>query len=668
VAATTSTPESVPLDQLPPGKLRCVITEKLRQDTPEEHVRQRVARSLLETYGYDRADIEVEFTIKAGSAKGKKKPRIDLAIFRPGASHEQENVFIAIECKRDNVRPSDIKEGTEQLCSYMAICLNCQYGMWFGSSFHVIEKVQVTRGGRSEFEYQDASDIPRRGQSSPAALKFQDLVPAREDELPVVFKRCHDYIYGNQGFQKERAFHELVKVLFCKVWDEETSRGPVRFYIGNADRRDEVGRRRLKKTIDDLFEQVKKKYAYIFRHDDIIELEPGVLAYVVTELQRFNLQDTRADAKGEAYQQLVGANLRGDRGEFFTPRNVCDMAVRMAFATYPKEEWTSLKVIDPACGTGGFLTSVLVLWRETILTAERSKRGGSLTKAVEETDRRLLDVARANLFGVDINPVLARSAQMNLVMHGDGSTNVYRANTLLPPGEWPSDPPNDLAKYVHLGEFDIVVTNPPFGSKVPVDDAHVLSQYELAQEGLEGEGRRGKRPPEQLFVERALELAKPGGRVAIVLPDSILSNPGLVFIRRWILRKARVLASISLPTVTFEPHTGTKTSVVILQKRQPHEERLIAGGGKTAEYKVFMATPRQVGHDRRSNPVYLRTPEGDIIEGEETRQIIRRQSDGSFKVETRHEKLPVIHDEIPEVVRYFEAWCQQNSRMEWING
>ena len=189
---------------------------------------------------------------------------------------------------------------------------------------------------------------------------------------------------------------------------------------------------------------------------------------------------------------------------------------------------------------------------------------------------------------------------------------------------------------------------------------------ELATEGLEGEGRRGKRPPEQLFVERALELAKPGGRVAIVLPDSILSNPGLVFIRRWILRKARVLASISLPNVTFEPHTGTKTSVVILQKRTPEEERLVAGGGKAGEYKVFMATPREVGHDRCSNPVYLRTPEGDIIEGEETRQIIRRQGDGSFKIETRHDKLPVIHDEIPEVVRYFEAWCQQNGRMEWI--
>jgi type I restriction enzyme M protein len=654
-----SSPVEPLVETIPPGRVKCIITGKLRRDTPEEHVRQRIARSLLDGYGYEKADIEVEYTIKEGSTKGKKRPRIDVAIFRPGDAHIQNNVFIAVECKRPDIKPSDIKDGTEQLCSYMSLCINCQYGMWVGSTFQVIEKVEVNRGGRKEYNYDDASDIPRRGHITPETLTFDNLSPAREDELTVVFRRCHDYIYGNQGLPKERAFHELLKVLFCKVYDEENSSGPLKFYISNADRRDEVGVRKLKKTLDDIFDLVKRQYSYIFRGDDVIELEPKVLAYVVTELQRFDLSDTQADVKGAAYQQLVGANLRGDRGEFFTPRNVCDMAVRMAFATYPRDDWLHLKVLDPACGTGGFLTTVLTLWRELIFEGEKTKRKGNLTKAVEDTDNRLLTVARNYLYGIDMNPVLARSAQMNLVMHGDGSTNVFRANSLAPPGEWPSDPPNDVAQRVKLGAYDVVVTNPPFGSKVPIDDPHILQQYDLAKIGTSDQDYALSRPPEQLFVERCLSFVKPGGRIAIVLPDSILSNPGLKHVRQWILSKARVVASISLPQVTFEPHTGTKTSVLLLQKFTEEEKRLLKPETSIPPYDVFMATPQEVGHDRRSNPVYLRTPEGEDIEYTEERTVLKRASNGTYREEVVSEMKPVIHDELPEVVRYFQEWLEQ---------
>src|SRR5262249_37330372 len=157
-----------------------------------------------------------------------------------------------------------------------------------------------------------------------------------------------------------------------------------------------------------------------------------------------------------------------------------------------------------------------------------------------------------NLVGIDFNPVLVRAAQMNLVMHGDGSTNVFHANSLLPPGEWPSEPPNDVQRRVRPGTFDIILTNPPFGSKIPIDDPYILGQFELARFEMEKGQRRASMPPEQLFIERCLYLLRPGGRLAIVLPDSILSNPGLAFIRRWVLKLARVIASIDLPQVTFE--------------------------------------------------------------------------------------------------------------------
>lgn len=463
----TITEESITL--IPPGKLRCVITDKLRKDTPEEHVRQRIARSLIEDYGYDRPDIAVEFSIKMG----RSRKRVDIAIFPPRAEHKQENVKIIIECKREDVRPTDRDNGVEQLKSYLAACPNARFGMWVGSELQVWERLVSPTG---EISFEEATDIPRFGYDAPQPITFAELVPAQE-ELIAVFKRCHNYIYGNQGLQKEPAFQELLKLIFCKVYDEEyTTSGTMRFFIGNEDRRSEIGQRRLQKTIEELFEDVKARYPYIFGPDERIRLDNRVLAYVVSELQRYSLLQTQADVKGTAYEQLVGSNLRGDRGEFFTPRNVCDMAARIVLETYPQEKWLQLRILDPACGTGGFLVAVMNIWREYLQAVQLRKWPNSESKALEETIRILRDTADRYLMGIDFNPVLVRAAQMNLVMHGDGSTNVYHANSLLPPGEWSED----VKKQIRPGSFDVILTNPPFGSKVPIDDPHILEQFELA--------------------------------------------------------------------------------------------------------------------------------------------------------------------------------------------
>lgn len=645
---------------VPAGKLRCVVTGTLRSDTPEEHVRQRVARSLMDDYGYSKDDIHVEFVLKVGSKRGRRKPRLDLAVFRPGVDHEQANIFIGIECKREDIPESDIQDGTEQLLYYMAACLNCRFGMWVGSSIRFFEKVASTRSG--EYEFNDASDIPRCGFDTPRPLKHSDLAPAAEEDLMAVFRRSHNYIYSNQGLGKEQAFQEFLKLIFCKVYDEDRTGSTVRFYIGNEDRRSDIGQRKLADTIAALFADVKRRYPYIFGANERVELNNRVLAYVVTELQRYSLTDTPADAKGKAYEELVGTNLLGDRGEYFTPRNVCDMATRMVFATYPKSRWTELKILDPACGTGGFLVSALNLLRDAI-REDVEDRYTDLGQVETETARRVKEVATANLFGIDFNPVLARSAQMNMVMHGDGSTGVFHTDSLLPPGEWPREPPNDPYYKVKFGEFDIVITNPPFGANTPIDDSHIVSQFEIAQEGM-SRGRRKSMPPERLFVERCLKLVKPGGRVAIVLPDSILSNPGLTYLRGWILRNARVLASVSLPALTFMPQTGTKTSVLILQRKTPEEIEAETESGSARDYPIFMATPTAVGHGRRAGDVvYLRTPDGDTIEYMLKRRIIRRVAGGNFEEVVRAEPVKVKHDELPEVARSFEEWCREIPRM-----
>lgn len=644
---------------IPSGKLRCVVSGKLRQDTPEENVRQRIARSLLDNYGYEKADIEIEFTINQGS----KKPRVDIAIFSPNTEHKQENIKIIVECKREEIKPTDRDNGVEQLKSYISACLNTKFGMWIGSELQVWEKIT----DKNEYKLEPATDIPRFGFEAPQRLSFAELVPA-QDELIDVFKRCHNYIYGNQGFQKEQAFQELLKIIFCKVYDEDTATDTMRFFIGNKERRSEIGQRQLRQTIESLYEAVKQRYPYIFDKEESIRLENRVLAYLVGEMQRFSFLQTEADVKGTAYEQLVGSNLRGDRGEFFTPRNVCEMASRMALLTYPQKEWLNLKILDPTCGTGGFLVAAMNVLKEVIREQQLKKWRNNESKAEEETTRILKQTANSNLLGIDFNPILVRAAQMNLVMHGDGSTNVFHANSLLPPGEWPSTPPNDVANYVKPNNFDVIVTNPPFGSNIAIDDSHILDQFEIARLATTGNQASGSLPPEQLFIERCLYLLKPSGRLAIVLPDSILSNPGLATLRRWILKKARIIASVDLPQVTFEPYTGTQTSVLLLQKKTEAEIQLEEQLGQPKDYQVFMTMPQAVGHDRRGNVHYLRTPEGDLIEYEEERLVSRRTADGSQVVEHRRQRKRVVHDDLPEVVRYFSEWLQKGDRMRWLNG
>ncbi len=649
---------STELTFIPVGKLRCIITDKLRKDTSEEHVRQRVARSLITDYGYKREDVEVEYRINIGV----RRPRVDIAIFPPNIKHVQEHINIIIECKSEDIKPTDKDNGVEQLKSYMSASLNCSYGMWVGSELQAWERIVTSQ---DTHDFLPASDIPRFGADAPQPPRFADLVPA-ETDLVAAFRRCHNYIYGNQGLQKDLAFNELLKVIFCKVQDEANSFDTLRFFIGNEERRSRVGQGRLRNTLEGLYSEVRSRYPYIFGSDEAIRLNDQVLAYVVGELQRYSLIRTRADVKGIAYEQLVGSNLRGDRGEFFTPRTVCRMVAEMVLATFPPERWLDIRVLDPAVGTGGFLVALINVWNDHIRQIEQGRWGEDDTQVSHAARERLRDVASRQLFGIDFNPTLARAAQMNLVMHGDGSTNVFHENSLRPPGEWSREEKNNVAGSIGFDQFDAILTNPPFGADIPIDDPHILEQFQLSTLG--SDTLTLAIPPDQLFIERSLQLLRPGGRLAIVLPDSILSNPGLVGTREWILKNARVIASIDLPQETFQPHTGTQTSVLLLQKKTNAEITFEKESGHRIEYEIFMAVPSAVGHDRRGNSLPRRTLEGHVIEHEEVERILRRDPDGKFVGETFTRRVPVVHDELPIVAESFRTWVSNPSRMKWLNG
>jgi len=268
--------------------------------------------------------------------------------------------------------------------------------------------------------------------------------------------------------------------------------------------------------------------------------------------------------------------------------------------------------------------------RRKIVEFEQAK-GGTEEQIRNRAGVRVKELAERNLFGMDINPFLVRTTQMNLVMHGDGSVNVFQGDSLAAPGEWDDE---GARQKVKQDEFDIVVTNPPFGGQAHIDDPHVLSRYELP--ALDAKDTRRLMPAEQLFVEGALRYVKRGGYLAIVLPRSILNNPGLQFIRKWLLRNTRIVASIDLPKETFAEGGGVPNPSVLIAQRLTREEARLAQAGALNEYQIFMAIPKKVGIDKRGNAVYVRTPDGFIV------------LDGNEK--------PTVDDDLPKIVSAFDEW------------
>ncbi|MDN5935335.1 MAG: N-6 DNA methylase [Nitrosospira sp.] len=564
---------------LPDGKICDFIDDVVRNDTPEEYVRQNIERRLVKELGYKLERIAVEYAIKVGSAR----KRVDLAIFPDGAQHTQENIEIIIECKQDNVKPSNQKDGEEQLKSYISSCPNAQWGMWTNGRYKSVFR-RVEAAGRIHWE--EPNDIPAHDGNIDDIDRpqRQNLKHATDDNMLFSFRICHDHIYVTDGLQKQPAFFELLKVIFCKIYDERDIPKPLEFYATTKEKANQDGRLTVKKRIGKIFESVKKRYPTIFDSNDTLKLEPRSLAYVVGELQRYSFLDTHIDVKGKAYEELVGANLRGDRGEFFTPRNIQRMAIRM-LDIRPGE-----KILDPSCGTGGFL---VIAMNEVIQRLKGAAAGMTSSDAYRQAlNEQVRETAAQTFFGFDINPDLVKATKMNMVMNNDGSGNILRTDSLLHPHQWESSFREQLAKSLgidhadlrgpnDLAHFDIIATNPPFGSNLPIVDRETLSQFELGHVWKKND--RGcwelngdlymSQPPEILFIERCWQFLKPGGRMAIVLPDGILGNPALEYVRYWIITRCRIIASVDLHADTFQPRNGTQTSILILQRKTEAEIR-----------------------------------------------------------------------------------------------
>lgn len=660
---------------VPEAKICDYIDQKFRNDTPEEYVRQNLEKRLVNEHRYPRDRIRVEYTINLGS----NKPRADLVVFpKDSTSFTQDKVQIIIECKREAVEPQSRKDGVGQLKSYMAACPNCEWGMWTNGKYkEVVRKVKNEKGEWGFIEY---NDIPSADGSTEDINrpKRSTLKSAVEDNLLFVFKTCHNHIYATDGLQKQPAFFELLKVIFCKIEDERNVPNALEFYATSEERSNPDGQLTAMKRVSKIFERVKKKYKTIFEENEQIKLQPRSLAYVVSELQKYSLLNTDIDIKGKAYEELVGSNLRGDRGEFFTPRNITKMTVGMLA---PKD---NERVLDPASGTGGFLVTAM----NYIINSLKEKMAvqfGKLEDQWSDQDRQLvrgkiMEIAASNFYGFDLNPDLVKATKMNMVMNNDGSGNILPTNSLLPPHEWTDEFKTKLAEVLGINKsylvshkslalFDVVVTNPPFGSKIPIKDANILEQFELGyvwrKNKLGGGWAKTERlqssvPPEQLFIERCLQLLKPGGRMGIVLPDSILGSPGLGYIRQWLIKNTYLIASLDLHPDTFQPRNGTQTSVLLLQKKTQAEIDEEEKTGQMRDYNIFMAKVDKIGHDKRGTPTFKRDEHGaEILVPEENNVTELGSTANGTPTAMAISKVKVPDDQTRIVPSVFDKWKRE---------
>jgi type I restriction enzyme M protein len=553
--------------------LDVVSGTKQLKETSKEIVRQRIARALFHEDGISYDDMAIDFSMRIDG----RLRRIDIAIFHGATNHIKENISRVVVCRpepnigRNVARIRDHQQAEkdlEELKAIMGELPDCRYGLWTnGLDFFYLEKEEK----RFETTYTPIGYWPEAGESFSTFDAASRAYTRRADKemLRTAFRRCHNFIHGNEGMPKDAAFWQFLYLIFCKIHDEHYPRSEQRFWINAREQFDAVGRQEVRRRILNLFNEVKQSYGSVFRGNEEITLSDRALAFMVSELSRYNFLRTDVDAKGAAYQEIVGTNLRGDRGQYFTPRGVTALAVKMLA---PRE---NERVLDPACGTGGFLTATLAYMLECFRASVSSKRDDESSEEFRTITDRLAEYAKQNIYGADFDPFLIKASQMSMVMSGDGRGHLYNINSL----EFPYGYLPDLERAqqeCRLGSADIVMTNPPFGSDIPIVDRHILEQYQLAhrwERDPEGGFRstgviQGSVAPEILFIERCVQWLKPGGRMAIVVPNGILGNPATEYTRWWILHHTWVLASVDLPVEVFivEANVNILTSLLVLKK------------------------------------------------------------------------------------------------------
>ncbi|MFE5736597.1 methylation-associated defense system DNA methyltransferase MAD2 [Streptomyces celluloflavus] len=660
------------------GEVADYISGKAIKETPKEKVRQRIARALVHEYGIDPGDMERDFslTVSEEGAKRKRTKKADIAVFESSMAHTTANLRRVVICKPEpkqtkNVfklrMPDQARKDLEELQELMGNDGRplCAHGMWTdGADYFFLKKVVDDFGvnfeDRSDWEITDGTDGSR------TVASHQRLRLAEPERLKAAFRRCHNYIHGNEGMPKDAAFWQFLYLLFAKMYDERVSRGTGhgRFRTGLKEMFEEDGRAAIAKRVRSLFEDVKIQYSEVFKPTDEITLSDQALAFIVSELAHYDLSASDIDAKGIAYQELVGTNLRGDRGQYFTPRVAVDLMVEMLD---PKQDET---VLDPTCGTGGFLQATLKHLRDSWKN-EAGTSGFPDTKEEQVRYGDLLkEYAEKHLFGADFDQFLVRATTMDVMMLAQTTGNIFHMDSLAFPRGHLADV-ETAKKRIPLGEtVDVLLSNPPFGADIPISDESVLGDFRQGiarswgRDPVTGEPTASttttprSMAPEQLFIQRAIEWVKPGGRIGIVLPNGILSNPGPTdeAIRRYILEHCWVLASVELPVETFIVDANVNILTTLLFLKRKTEQEVRNWRMKTEKpYPVFMAVAEKVGFDRRGNELYKRTPDGEPVV-ETSVEIERLNIRGKQVTRPLTRSKKVIDNDLPVIAEKYREF------------
>jgi type I restriction enzyme M protein len=660
-------------------QLVCILTDAVKKTTPQEENLQSVIRMLNEEYGFDLSDMERDFKIQyTDPDTGKeKKQKVELVIFQKDKPHDQKFIIRICVVQDDKVKDTDNKKGlAATLENAMGAVESCEFGLWAnGISYHFMQKEADAIGNDT---FIDLSDFPGEGETLEdidRADRSHSRKPAN-DSLIKVFKRSHDYIYGNEGRKKD-AFWQLLNLIFCKLYDEKRRFSCIengesyrrKFWVGVKEQNTPAGKKEVATRIKGLFDELKADeiFSEVFDGNEAIGLTDKGLAFIAGELAKYSFLDASIDVKGMAYETIVSNTLKQEAGQFFTPRNIIKAMVEML---NPNK---NQRVLDPACGSGGFLVMVLDHVRKQIAQELNPGLDGPLLSEQYnsyEVNESVKKYAENCIFGFDFDPDLKKAARMNMVMAGDGHANVFHVNSLAYPN-W--EHPTEIEKInaaiqrsltnlndmkLHLGsdargKFDLVFTNPPFGAKVKVDQTIIRKddgtlRYQL---GAYSDA------PEVLFIESCYDFLKPGGKMAIVLPDGILGNPNNLPVREWILDKFKILASIDLPVEAFLPQVGVQASLLFLQKKTELERQLAQEGNE--DYDVFMAIAEKLGKDRRGVPIYLRDDDGaELLFDVETQYLVRKKDNLKSEVKSRKEKLKQLDDDLPKIAQAYNNFLQ----------
>ena len=577
------------MEQLREGYLIDYISGQELKATPEEiQAVQPFVKKLCEDYGYpmDHIQTRPQWHVKARPSDTKKEYPVDIAVFSSNV-HSDENLFMIVECKKKSR-----KDGRSQLEDYLKFS-NAFLGVWFnGEETLYIRKYYKANG---TVNFIEIPNIPLFGQRIEDIGLFKRKDLKKTHNLKSVFNSIRNYLAANNtGITLDTEFvSQIINLIFCKIYDERFKRPDdmVDFRAGVDENVEDVSKR-----IVSIFDLVKAKYPDVFTASDVITLSDTSIAYIAGELQQYCLVESERDVIADAFETFISPSLRGGQGQFFTPRNVVKLLVSLV------NPGRKDRLIDPACGSGGFLIeSLRHVWNQV------QKEGQELGWPDREIFADQQEVAIKNFRGIDKENFLSKTTKAYMAILGDGRGGIFCENSLENMKKWSIKAQTQIV----AGSFNVVLTNPPYGSKLKIDDQSILKQYDLGHQWktLKGEKASVKiekplsdQTPQVLFIERCLELLAPGGRLGIVAPESMFCNPSHKYIMNYVEQHARIDAVISMPENLFQPHTHAKTCVVLMTKFDTQNHQV------DPEHKIFMAVAKWCGHDSRG----LEIPYDDI--------------------------------------------------------